>query len=86
MKYIMFKFRLNPVTTNYVPVIFPNLISHEEMATKMLNGPLAGYGVHSAGFFQMEPIGVFGEALGIKADPRDAYRVKATQHGNFCLD
>lgn len=44
MKYVMFK-RVGPV-----PTLFSEDLVHSDVAEGMVNGPLKGYKVHSAGF------------------------------------
>ena len=83
MKYIMFKKPLGVDTTLYTPVIFPNALVHADVAKAMLEGPLEGHTVHSAG--EISPLGMEctggSDTLGVKADPADTNRIQFNDYG-----
>ena len=83
MKYVMFK-RVGPVD-HYVPILFPENLVHSDVAEGMINGPLAGYKVHSAGFLPSVGIhsSVYGgsETLGVQHDPEDSHRINLCDYG-----
>ncbi len=83
MKYIMFA-KVHKGIVHYVPVIFPTLFVHSDMAENLLNGVLNEYVVHSAGEVSSFDIdGVSGESttLGVAVDPLDNNRIKLNDYG-----
>lgn len=86
MKYVMFK-KVHKEFTQYVPIVFPNIIVHADMAKAMLAGPLAGFVVHSAGEVSPLDMKPHGESstLNVKADlPDDERRLLMNDYGAMC--
>lgn len=72
MKYIMFVRRAEGVTA-FQPVVFGNHLVHADVANAMLDGPLQGYKVRSAGEVYVGSAGCSGhsETLGVKSHKDD---------------
>lgn len=85
MKYVMFKKKIEGQSSLiFVPVTFPNLLVHSMVAESLLDGPLMGYEVHSAG--DVSPSGQVGgtsTSLNVGSDPEDARRIRTCDYANF---
>jgi hypothetical protein len=82
MKYVMFVKEEKGLKT-FCPIIFPNVLSHSEIAETFLNDN-PKFEVNSAGFINSFDIQkAFGnsETLKIDSHPLDSYRIQMNDYG-----
>lgn len=82
MKYVMFK-KVRKELTVFIPVIFPELLVHKDVADALLSGPLADHEVHSAGVISPMSMEACGGSttLGLQSDPHDTHRIVTCDYG-----
>jgi len=69
MKYIMFNIDHNKVFDQRIPIIFPDLMNHEDIAnliSPQIKFLLGHYTIISAGFYDPKTQECFGESISLK--------------------
>lgn len=88
MKYIMFKCSLGRTSAMFIPIVFPTLLDHSDVAVNVRNClPVQSSGeweIHSAGEVDAA-YSVWGhsESLGVRCDPADGNRIMMSDHGGL---